>query len=371
MKKILSILAALAIMFNISVAYADTVDIKVNNTRYLSLEEAVKSIESNNPDIKLIDRKIIIVERQYRDALARADYATGKTSTVQSINTSYRKDELLNWKKSLYTLNNLKHDRQDNLRSLASSVTKQYLDALLTQEDIKNIQYEIDNLDKSIKQLEARVSLGTAKESDVKSLEAQKIQLVSQLNSTRRQLNLDLLQLKRDLGILATTNIYLMPVERELKLFNDKDIDIRIAKALENNYEIEKKRQELELTKLEYNIIMNNAIVNLPPEANSLETSIKDKEAALGEELLSQEASLWSTYYNLKNLEDNIEIEKLNVETSQINFDMVSAKVEIGMLTELDLAKARLDLSKQKINLERAINEYMLAADNFTIQLGE
>jgi hypothetical protein len=343
-----------------------------NDQTALNLEEAFEYIEKNNIEIKLLDEKIKITERQYKESLDMANYLKGKDFSGEETTDAvkHEKDQKLTHKRKLYDLNNLKHDREEKLKDLKADIEKQFTSVSLQQENTLSIQSEINNLDKKMEEEKLKVKLGTITDINLKNLQSQRTQISNQLNLSKRQLNEALLTLKKNLGLELSKEISLAPLKMELKKFDERNIEERLTKAIESSYEYKKQQEDVELTKVEHNIIKDNTDLDgNKQDLYSIEVTLKNKEIGLEDVKPTLEFTLWSTYFSLKNLEDEIEIQKLNLESAEITLNTTAAKVKVGMDTALNELNARLSVAKQKNAVQKAVNDYMLAAKSFERQL--
>ncbi|SKA76674.1 Outer membrane protein TolC [Caloramator quimbayensis] len=379
MKKLIAFIITFSLVLSLSSpCLADTVFKEEDGIIKLTLQDAISNIEKQNTEIKLMDQKIAILEKQYKTALDNAEKAKTDTSTNIQSNINLRKTELLNWKKSQLTLENAKHDRDDKLNSLIQDIKKQYYEALMIKEDISNYQEEINNLNKNISIVNAKINVGKMKSSDLKNYETQKSQLEAQLWTSQKQLNIAFLNIKRILNIDINKQIDIEPVNIAVKTFDDSDIENKIKNTIENSYDIKKQALDLELSKLEYKIVDENSNKSSDEESENnystllnLEASINTKEASLENAKTSLEANLWSSYNNLKNLEYNIEIEKLNLEIAQITYDITKASVSLNSSLSVDEISSHIALLKQQTKFQRAINQYVLSVESLENQLNK
>lgn len=369
MKRVACLLIALLFLTIIPItSFASSSETKAADATGLTLDDALKNIEQNNFDIKLLDEKIKVYERQYKDAVDRANAYKGMSfdGEDRSDKIKHLKDKSLTPIRKLYDLNNLKHDREEKIKSLMIDVERQFTSVSMLQDNTQNIKAELDNLNKKISETELKIKKGLLTSTSLTPLKSQKIQLASQLSSFQRQLNEALLTLKKNLGIELSKEINLSPLKLELKKFDDADVEKRISEALENTYDFKNLTKDLELTKIEYEIVKDNSDLDANnQDLNQLEIDLKNKEVTLNDVKPTLELNLWSTYFNLKNLEDEIEIQKLNLESAEITLNTTSAKVKTGKDTTTNELNARLALDKQKNALQKAINDYMLAVKNF------
>jgi hypothetical protein len=176
MKKLIVLLLSFTLLLStFSVSFASSAAL-TDISPYLTLDEALKTIETNNSEIKLLDQKIDIYEKQYDDSLNRADAIHSDKDRYKNNNLSYIKDEFLTYKRKQLDLENLKHDRDTKLKELKVNIKDQYFAIDILQKNISNLQVQIVNLDKNIAQTKIKLQLGKIKNLDIKPLESQRNQ---------------------------------------------------------------------------------------------------------------------------------------------------------------------------------------------------
>lgn len=369
MKKLFTVIlsAALLMTSTFSIFAQDSAEVK-DKTLEISIDQIPDMLNKGNPELKLMDEKMVILKKQYDNANARSGILDRVYASDPKVIDNW-KDILLTPKKYEYDINNLKYDREDRFNALKLETERQYYDAQVTANEIENVKTEISNTEVKIKNAKLKLSLELIKESDVEPLYLQQMQMKSQLNSSERELENTLLDIKKSLGIDTGTVLKLKPADRELKYLDDKNIDDKIKKSAEGSYELKRKSQELDLAKIEYGIY--ERFDSESQEEKDLKITVKGKELDLKDTVTNEEVSLWTSYYNLKNLEDNIAVEKLSQRIAQIDLDIAKAKQGEGFITSADYTDSVLALHKQNTRVQKAINEYMAAAERFSYKIGK
>lgn len=325
----------------------------------LSLDDALKLIEKGNNSVVLFDREIDIYNKQYEDSLAQQqDMKQYASETMKENDAKVLK---LNAPLALANLNNAKYDRDAKLKSVKIDITDQYESILAAQMNVESINEQITNLKKNIDEIKLKVNLGLAKASDIDQYNAQMASLQSSLSSQQRSIDTAMVALKQDLNINLNTKVTLTSKPLSYVKFDDTDIDGKIKKAIEKSYEIVRQKQDIENTKIEYDIYKEYS----DAQENSTEISIEDKQATLDNLPITLEVQFRTAYNNLKSLEDEVEAEKLSVESCQIDLNTAQANYSIGKISNLDLLNAQLALSKEKNTLQQDINSYMKASKDF------
>lgn len=350
--------------------YAQT---NLNNnqeTITLTLEDCYALLDKNNLELQLADKKIEIYQNKYADAMDLALQAESKGSPNESTNYTYRKQEKLNWQLALLDLDNMKNDKKDLVNNIKAQTKQKYVNILLLQSDLKILSDEITTIDKKLNDVKAKIQVGQAKELDYKSLLSQKLALQSQYNSVNKQIVSTLLSLKKDLGISLNKNVVL--VEMVLPYVNviEDNLDDRIAKVVDSSYQIQKQQKQLELSKLEKDLLMTYTDYRYSKDYFDLTTEINELEKQLQFDRNTLEADIRLEYLDLLTLKDNITLEELSLEIEKQNYDTIAAKAKLKMVDAATESSARISYNSQKNSYQRAMYNYILAAEQFNEKLG-
>ncbi len=388
MKKIVTFVMGLAIMFGTStVCFADGVNndssnnevikemetkpsenktndwvqvgVQKGNTLYLSLDDGLNNIEKVNPDIRIRDAKIKILETQYNYDKSKSICPDSDQGTI-----GYDKEKNLNWQKSLNELNNEKHDRDDKLKELKNKFQGQYFNAVTDQKDMESIHAELANLDKKIEKTTLRVKLGQTTGTELDNVMAEKSGLQSRLNTTEAKLQAELLTIKQYLSIGLTKDISFSSAQKEFAKFDENGIDYRIQNAVDKNYALKKQENSITLLKTEKGISMGYS-ATMDVEIRGFDVSISQAREAMEDAKLSTQIKIMQGYYDLKNKEDAVQAEKLNLEIAEDNFNTAETKFKSGMVDKIEEEGARIKLDQQKNKYQAAINDYMVTSESF------
>ncbi len=326
-----------------------------NSTLNLLLEDALKSIETGNRALQLTDSKILIYEKQNQQALARHNAGT------PVVDEDSKKERDLNYKRTQWTLNNAKHDRETQLKVLKVQVINAYQNILNLQQQSANFKAQLVNLDTVINQINLQINLGLKVPSSIYSYTAQKSKLEAAQKAVLNSIESAMIALKQDLGIEINRNVILTSSPIQYTKFDDSDIDSKIAKAIQNNYDIPKYEQDIEITQIEYDIDFYYSDL----KADQVQLSIEDKKGTLAMLPVRLEVDLRTAYNALKTLENTIEADKLTVEADQINIDVMQRNIEAGKASSLEMIPLQNTLLIDQYILQQDINAYMTAVANF------
>ncbi|XWX59961.1 TolC family protein [Desulfitobacterium sp. AusDCA] len=325
------------------------------STLNLSLEDALKMVETSNNDLKLTDSKIQIYDKQNQQALARH-------ASLTVVDEDSRKDRDLNYKRTQWTLDNAKHDRENQLKNLQVDITNQYQTILSLQQQANNIGKQITNLDTTIDQINLQIKLGLQIPSAVYTYNAQRSGLEAMQKLALNSMNSSMNTLKQDLGIDLNRPVVLASPLVTYTKFDDADIDNKIAKSAQTTYDIQKTQQDIEISQIEHDI---DFYYDDTQNADTIELSIEDKKATLENLPVTKELSLRKAYNDLKSKENTIEADRLTVEADQINIDVMQKNIEVGKSSNLDLLKLQSTLLTDQNTMQQDVIAYMTAAANF------
>lgn len=338
----------------------------------LTLDDALNSIEKSNTAIKLLDQKIKLTNRQYDDAHQKAlAIDTSGKSSVNYSGDSYAGVKIQQTVDPLQAGQNIdyaKHDRETKLKDLKVSLEKYYMDALNCQDQIKNINSTIENIDKQIEQTNEKIGQGTVTSDAVDSLNLQKSQKLASLNSPQSQVQQDILNIKQILNIDLNSDLVLAPVKKDFVKYDDSKIEDIINTAAENIYSIHKANNNIELLKMKADIYAKYYYVDNTNVLNS-QLNLQDAQNNLQDTIIQNKITLWQAYYAAKNYEDNIETEKVSVQSAQTKYDNTLAKFNMGQVDKLQVDSAKLVLDSEKITLQKAVNDYVVNVEAFVNQL--
>lgn len=324
------------------------------------IADALRNIEYTDPQIKLYNKKLELYKKQYYISLGEAISAEAYEYPE---NIDNKKREVLNWKIKLNSYENLKHDRIDVIDNVKLKFEKNYVTGVQLQKDKEVVSQELSKLEATIKQNTLRLNLGLIKASDLDKLNSTKAQLLAQLSSIDRQLDSISLSIKQSLGIDNSKSISLVPFNKVYEKYDDKSIDQKIKDAAANSYSLVKAQNELYLAKIEYELVTTLF------EADALENTIEEKKHSIKMIALEEEAKLLNSYYALKNLEDNIEIQRINVDTAKRNLAEVKTKLKLNKVTAMEELTSSINLAKAENKLQSLISEYMFTQASFVKSL--
>lgn len=387
MNKKLSLIIALAMSIGISssvlaatpsVAAATTTTTTqstttTTGTMNLVLEDALNSIEKSNTEIQLMDRKVLLLTTQYdydhQNAIDAQD-ALNTTNINENSYISLKEKILITQQKSAQAVDDAKHTRQTTLNSLKADMERQYMNVLNYQDKIKNINASIANVDKQIEKANANIKLGMATTDALQQLNVQRSTLVASLNDPKTQIESATLKVKQMLNIDLNTDLVLSPAKKDFVKYDDSNIEAIINKAIESSYELAGINKNIEWAKVDVDLNTKYGHNNTSGRVNA-ELSLQTQLNSLDSTKLNLQISAWTAYYALKNKEDNITAEQINLKNAQENYNNALIKFQTGQVDQLEVDSKKLALDKEQIAVQSLVNEYMVSIEEFLILLAE
>lgn len=379
MRKKLSLLVALAISLSISTtslaaanntttSNGTTNSIQVDSsTVNLTMGEAINNIENSNTEIKLMKDKLVPLNKQYDlDHNAGAVLKTDtpglsnklQVETQQTITPLQDEQNLKNQKYSIdVRLNNLKFDMQ-----------RQYLNVLTCRDQIENLKKTLVNIDEQIKKVQDQISVGQATNDSLNSLNVQKSQYETQIESINSEIDESLLTIKQYLNIDLSKNLNLSTAQKQYAKFDDTNIADKINKAVEKDYGVSEAKISLDITQKQKDLYVKYDS-NSSGGVSSAESSLLTAQSNIATTYSSALSSLWSKYYTLKSDENAVETQILSEKSAQDAYNKAKSNYENGMIDKVTFDTTALALEKQNNLAQRATNEYMIIQEQFVYML--
>lgn len=368
MKRYIGILIALTMILSLPLGVYGEDNI-TPDAMSLDLEQAYELLQTNNLDIKLLDKKIEMKLNQNEDLVETIDDMRGSYSSNDSTNLQYRKTEKLSYRQATLELDSLNNEKVEKLQSLKASVKQQYISLLSQKENIEYLKQDIVVMDKEMKEIQLRMELGQAKESEYKSMYSQSLSLQNQLNSLNTQYQTSLVNFKMLLGIELSQPIEIQNYVLPSASVNIETLQSDRAKAVENDFIIEKLNRQIEMNKIETQLVKQYTNEKYSSEYRDLAVELDELETELIYQKVSMEADLIIEYYDLFVLDDKVKLAELNLEIAKINYDATMAKAKLGLIDKVTEINAGISYNRQKNTTQNAKNDYIMAVEQFNENL--
>lgn len=338
----------------------------------LNLNDILNMVEKNNMNIKLLNEKLELSNKMYdRNLNIAQSLDNDRDKSKNYYNVDFRKKQMLYYKQNALECHNIENERDEKIKEVKRGLKWQYFTLVNATKELYNIKEKINNIDNQIKKIESLHREGQGKLTDIYPLKVKKETLKASMDILNFKQEEALTRVKQFLGIDIKDVI-----EPNLKYctmpfvkYDDSNIKMNIDKSILNNYDVKRKNKEIEYANLESHIYEVYGR-NVQDENTNIELRIRDIKNSLEEYKLSLNINLWKGYYDLKNKEDLVYVEKSKLNQMQMAYDEGKLKLSKGLIDKITLDMMRLDFEGQKIALDKSINDYMLAVDTFKDLLG-
>lgn len=369
MRKKLGFLIAIAISLSMTTTcFAEAVTSTQGNVVELTLEQAISNMESNNEELKNIDSKIDAANKQYDWDNQQATVITLSGKAESQYKPSEYAGVLIQRDLTPITdqktIDDRKNSKDEKLNTIKFDLEKQYMKVLTSNQQIDNINKYIEDLDNQMKQVEEKVKLGQATKDELNPLKVKRNSLLSTINGPQIQMQVSSISLKKYLNIDLNNELKLSQAKKDFVKFDDTDIESRIINAAKNDYSYQGLQKDIEITQKQVDIYSKYAYNSVTEPMNS-KLTLQDSENKSLDTYTSTEVGIWSSYYNLKNKEDAVQTKNIALEEAQLNYDKAKQSFDNGLIDKVTFDLAALNLDNQKVDTQDAINDYMIAQEQF------
>ncbi|MBC2581560.1 TolC family protein [Clostridium sp. DJ247] len=374
MKKKLSFLIAIAISLNVTTTCFAEASSAERNVVSITLEQAISKLESSNEELKNIDSQIDAANKQYNwdnqqsIAIATSGKAQSQYAPVQYAQLVIQRD--LTPLSDQNTLDDIKNTKDERLNTMKFDLEQQYMKVLTYKQRIDNINKNIEDLDGQINQLQEKIKLGQSTKDELNPLYVKKNSLLSAIRLPQGRMEISLFFVKRylNMSLNFNTDLKLSPAKKNFVKFDDTDIENKIIDASKNDYSYKSLQKSIDLSKKQVDIYTKYAYDSVTEPMNS-QLTLQNLENKSTDTYTSTQVNLWNSYYNLKNMEDNVQTQNVALEAAQLSYDKAKQNFDNGLIDKVTLNFAALELDNQKTATQDAINDYMIAQEKFKYML--
>ncbi|MHB8062787.1 MAG: TolC family protein, partial [Ruminiclostridium sp.] len=335
----------------------------------LSLNSFIEAAEKVSSKIKLLDDKIVVQERRVKIANQNREEANKKFTIPEAELLNNKKEALLYPMQAQNQLDELKWERQNEVKALKVEATKLFYQYIFKQQELDSQSKVISKAQKEFDIAKKKVEVGdqnslslNQSENDL-SLAKQKLETLK-VEKTGIQMKINSL-LQRDLA--QAIEVKAEPLD--ISEYTNKNLDLIISKLKESGHSIVKLQNTYTETKTEY--YTEAYAVGMPRNREQLEYTLLDLENNIKDEKASVELKIRSDYNNLLNLKEDIEISKLTYDLNTKLQSVSELKYNRGLISISDYLKAAGDQETALISYNKAQLDYATAVGDFKLYIEE
>lgn len=368
-KKIKVITAAIALVGILSVGATSAWGAADKNSQ-IDMNDIIRLTTSNNTELNLFKKKIEVRDKWYHDALDDNEYDSG-----------YQKD----MKKYIYPfkrqleIKDLQWQRDQKQDEVVLASTKAYYDITLQNQMIELQQKKIERLTTLLEYKKEKIKLGTEAatsliddETNLKDAQIKLQQLKNDEEKLRMELNMKV-------GNPVDKKLNLKNSEIPYEPFQVKNLEAVIENMLTKYYTINYMEEEEKIAIKEKDIVedyenANNAS-ELERAANpagdykskveNLEDQLIELKYKMDDEKKNIEAKVRMDYNTLLNLNDDVEVKKLDYEKAQTLLKTEKAKFDAGRSTKVQCDAAEESVLMALCEYNRAKLNYYVGVEKF------
>lgn len=349
--KIIALVGAFSLGFANVNAYAEVAQTTSLKTQ-LTLNECLTLAYANDIDLKTIDTKIILAERELSEAKVNASNAAPERtmSEAQYLEEGKKLDLYPAIKEK--ALNDLKDSREDTKRGINKSVVAAFQSINDKRATITQQTKALAILEKELAIKKTEFNLGKTTAISLLDYETSIQESKIQLAKANSDLLLAQITLNKKIGYPLTVNTQVVGSLVTTVTKPNEDIEALAKLAKENLDSVKDAKYTYEQALKEMEIINKYTIYNRSSSYESLEDKIPDYKKAYEQAIIEAEINLKSDYINLQNAYNDIEVAKLKIKIAELNLATEQAKLKVGKTTNLAVVKLQneLDTKNQAVN---------------------
>lgn len=361
-KAILAVFLALTIVAG-TMAYAQGSDDKADEVLKLSLADALKMAEENNPQVELARlglKKAELAKTQIKYSEKKVKDQEEELGISLTDNFEYHYNMELGKKQTDNAIALAKAGIDATLRNIRFGTEASYYMALAARDTVKNAERSLKRQEQMLDIAKAKFEAGTIAKKEILDAEVELAKAQAALTQAEAQKEKAYNSLKKLLGIDMDRTIELTDEFDYKPLEEEPDLEKMLKEAMQNRMDLIQYQGSLEVAQLDFDLTSK-----VYPENTFI---YAEKEYAL------QEAKI-----QLKNVQDNVEAEVRNIildlseaqaniplldktlEMAQESLRLAKLSFEAGLARSVDVAAAEEGLRQVELQRSQVIYNYNLA----------
>jgi len=335
----------------------------------LSLSDALKMAEENNPQValsKLAVEKAELAQKEikYQDKKAEEDEKKGSESqnpyalTPSDFEYKYQVD--LGKKNAEVGLKMAQLGVDATLRNIRFGVEAAYYGALAAEDNLKISQDALSRQQELLKIAEAKLEAGVIAQRDLMDAQVQVSSAqaaAAKAESERQKAHISLkklLNIDQGKKIALTETFDYKPAE------NVAEPDKLIQDAMQNRMDIIQKQGEVDIAQLDFDMT-SKVYPSNTFQYKEKEYALNEAEMNLENKKKDVEAEVRGILLDLAQAQANIPVLDKTVETAKESLRLATLSFEAGMVVKVDVSQAEEALKQVELQRNQAIYNYNLA----------
>lgn len=371
MKKVIVLILTISMLFETGV-FAES--------NALNLDDAINQAITNSQQLKVDDLTIQNAEKVYDQAQSDSDkiYMTtienAKWFVADGLKdkdyvSTQRKAKDLSPEQTKSDWNVAIKSKDLDEASLKLDIYNTYYSLIKAKDDAK-IKSDFANISaRELKSVDAKYKRGIASKNDYIMAQVAKNNADIQLKLAQRAQKRLNAKFYKQMSAGYQPDVKDLVRNLEYKDVSDVPVEDCIKKALDNRLEVYTSGETERLKQLEFDII-NKYYGEGDTEYKDAANNLEDAKLTVDTTKTNIEFEIRTAYINLQNMLDTIEINKEEVQKSEINYSVLKTKRRVGMATTLEVDESKLSLDKTNKTLNDSIMDYIVARAQFDAAQG-
>ncbi len=335
----------------------------------ITLEQALDMATTNDPELKLMDEKIALAEKELVQVNANA--ASLRMESAMGFDkaeyVSYRKSYLLTPVKKENSVASIKRQKVSNIDSIKLDLMAQYYDVQSKIDQLDDSKRSLATLEKELQAKSKELSLGKITQLDYNSYEIKKLEMESTVKKAEIDLDTSYIKFANASNQPLTYKFTPVAFNTNVKPFENKDLMTVLANERAKNDDILKKQASINEMEIEIQINLDSQyeIGNTDSATNVLQEDLKAAQQDLVNLDANLELNLKVDYYKLQSSYSTILVSKSTLALAQQELDVAKIKYNVGNISLIDYLAKQEALDKAESSYSSAVSTYQIAVEKF------
>lgn len=335
----------------------------------ISLEQALNMATTDDPELKLMDEKIALAEKELvqvnaNAASLRMESAMGMDKAAY---VNYRKSYLLTPIKKENSVASIKRQKDSKIDSIKLDLMAQYYDVQSKIDQLNDSKRSLATLNKELSAKSKELSLGKITQLDYNSYEIKKLEMESTVKKAEIDLEISYIKFANAANQPLTYKFAPVAFSTNVKPYENNDLSSILANERAKNDDILKKQASIKEMEIEIQINLDSQyeIGNSDSATDVLQNDLKAAKQDLVNLDANLELNLKVDYYKLRSSYDSILVSKASLALAQKELDVAKIKYNVGNISLIDYLAKQEALDKAESSYNSAVNAYQIALEKF------
>jgi hypothetical protein len=334
MKKIISLIMIIGMLFSFSIGFADELNVD------LSYDDALQLALDNSNALETMNQRILLAERYLKSANSKANNVKTKGISSDTVLLANGITKELTPSQKNRELIDLNESKIDLVKDLEIDVLEKYNDVINKEEAMLFKNQDLVTAKREYNQNEVKYNLGMITKNQLFEYEINVKNLEISITNLERNYSKALIEVNRLINYPISTELNLK-IKADISVDEiEYDLNEIISKAIINSNTVRTANNNYLIKELEKTVINRYSRFEKSDSYEDLEEEVINLLEEYEDSKITEEVNVYTDYYNLLNNQADVEIAKLNLELSKKALDIEKIKLDNEMSTYLVYKKA-------------------------------